>query len=532
MVSLGTIDGCYEEEDARRLFPDGTMSGIHVLTSIKFAEREEEEWKYKGRAVLLGDYIKRLRDHKQVYPSASSTGIFGPVTTLHAARAVFARALLHNYDCETIDLKNAYIQAEWPDNVAPHFLRLSPEFINHLPESYKKQMDGKAKPLWRMKRCLYGHPLSGHIWINTLVEFLRSKGWKSLPDDPALLQRGNTWLCIYVDDIAASGPTDELKALWDELGKRFEIGAHERLTDFLGMRVIFEDKSTFRKCKIDMSDYVKMVIEEYKKLWPDKTIYNRSTPIADELRHETEASVPTPRVQKLVGMLLWLSRCSRIDISMAVSRLGSRVSRWDSKCEVQLNHLIGYLQSHTNYHLTMKFNKGDSVSDLDATIFTDANLASSGKSQSGYLLAVTGKNGTFVPIGWSSKKQPITADSTPAAELIATHFGVREALTLACAVQLDVKSSDNKFEDQLMEPIKVFNDNTEVIRNSCKGISDTLGVIAKALRLRISLLKDLSNMGIIKVAHVRSVDNPSDIFTKALSKIKHGLLCNMCGMGR
>ena len=232
---------------------------------------------------------------------------------------------------------------------------------------------------------------------------------------------------------------------------------------------------------------IKMIIKEYKQLWPEQKIYDKSTPIADELQHESEVTKPLQREQKMIGMLLWVSRCSRLDIALAVSRLGSRVARWDSKCDIQLAHLIGYLQAHSDHCLTMKLNKNDKTTDLEAKIFTDANLANSGKSQSGYLMAVTGKHGTHVPVAWSSKKQPITADSTPMAELIATHLGVRETMCLASALQMDMKASDNVFTDdeqvENVTPVPVFNDNMEVVRNASKGVSNTLGVTAKALRV-------------------------------------------------
>ena len=99
---------------------------------------------------------------------------------------------------------------------------------------------------------------------------------------------------------------------------------------------------------------------------------------------------------------------------------------------------------------------------------------------------------------------------------------------------MDMKASDNVFTDdeqvENVTPVPVFNDNMEVVRNASKGVSSTLGVTAKALRLRVSLLKDLSQMGLIHVQHIRSEHNPSDIFTKVLGKFKIRALNEMCGI--
>lgn len=521
LVKLGTLGECYSERTARKEFPNATISGVHLLTSIKFAEREAQHHKFKGRGVLLGDYIRRLSDNKQVYPNAGSAGIFGPVTSLSAARAVFSRALIHaDYRCETVDMTNAYIQATWPEELDSHFLKLPADFIKHLPEDYKKKMTGIDDPVFRMERCLYGHPLSGHIWITTLIDFLKSRGWKSLPDDPALMQRGSSWLCAYVDDLAAAGPPSELKQLWSELGDRFQIGAHEELKDFLGMRVRYGLDGDFRICEIDMSDYTRMIVEEYEKLFKKKVIPKYTT-ITDELRHESEVTEPKRDVQKIVGMLLWLSRCSRPDIALAVSRLGSRVARWDLKCDLQMLNLMGYLKSHTACSLVMKMHKDDRAPDLQTQIYTDANLPTTGKAQSGFILMLDSERGSRIPISWASKKQPITSDSTTMSEMIAAHTGVRETLTLACALDMDRHCCGSSFDGEQVVPIPVIlrSDNNGVVLNSKKGTSESLGVLAKALRLRISLLKDLVNLGLISVKYVGTKDNPADLYTKVFGRL-------------
>ena len=64
----------------------------------------------------------------------------------------------------------------------------------------------------------------------------------------------------------------------------------------------------------------------------------------------------------------------------------------------------------------MKVHQGENVSELKAVIYTDANLPSTGKSQGGYILAMMGPKSTYVPVSWSSKREPITVTSTMASE--------------------------------------------------------------------------------------------------------------------
>ena len=563
LLDFTAFSECYSFEYAKRTWPKATISGVCMLTSIKHSERKEAEQKYKGRSVLLGDNIKNMSG-ETVNPNAADVGMYGPVTTLQAARAVFARALIHDFQCQTCDLKSAYLQSVWPDEmhedpptsrVPPHFLVLTPDIIRLLPDELQAEARKCKRPVWRMKRCLYGHPLSGHVWIETFFRWLKRRGWKQLPDDPALFYRGNTWLCAYVDDLAVAGPDDELEKFWAEIrGKDgFEIGAHENLKDFLGIRVIRADTVDARVCEIDMSDYAKMTVEKYLELWgkdwkcscgcknggdaskctkcgrergnkatatPDK-LYKVYTPMDDDLRHDCETGTPINRVQKMVGMLLWLARCGRPDISYAVSRIGSRVSKWDDRANAALLRVVRYLNAHPKRGIVMTVSKKDRPSDLEAVVYTDANLPVDDKAQSGYCLVVESPNGSLVPIAWSSKKQPITADSVDHAEMVACHLGVRECITLGHALSLDCAILGSDIVTAIPErPLRIRVDNMCVVINGRKGVADACGARAKALKLRAGLLRDLVRMGLIRVEYVKTDENKSDMFTKALNLIK------------
>ena len=146
-----------------------------------------------------------------------------------------------------------------------------------------------------------------------------------------------------MDDLAVAGPQAEMAHFWKEMGSKdgFKIGAFSELKDFLGIRVHRYEDQDHRCCHLDMNDYSKMTVNKYCELWEVKenTLHAVQTPMQVELRHDAVTSVPVNRVQKMIGMLLWLARCGRPDISFAVSRLGSKVSKWDTLCEIQLNRL-------------------------------------------------------------------------------------------------------------------------------------------------------------------------------------------------
>ncbi|MAT47634.1 MAG: hypothetical protein CMO35_09430 [Verrucomicrobiaceae bacterium] len=291
----------------------------------------------------------------------------------------------------------------------------------------------------------------------------------------------------------------------------FKVGHSEELKDFLGMRIFRYVDGEYRCATVDMCDYIQMIVKAYEELWPNTKVVPKYTAATDELRYETETVTPVNRVQKMIGMLLWLSRCARPDIAHAISRLGSRVSKWDDKCEAQLKHLVGYLLHTQDYRLVMRMHKDEKPEDIEAILHTDADLPSSGKAQTGWLLFLRGKLGSLLPVAWSSKRQPITADSTFASEIIAAHTGVREALTLGLLMHEYVTGAE--------APLRLCVDNSSVLSNAKRGVNDTSGATAKALNLRMGLLKDLVTYGLISVEHVVSKENRSNLFTKCLGRL-------------
>ncbi|MDE0827941.1 MAG: reverse transcriptase domain-containing protein [Vicinamibacterales bacterium] len=525
LVDFNCLGDIYSMGDASSQFKNATVSGVHVLTSVKHAERLIAAQKFKGRAVLLGDKITRMCDGVQTFPNSVEAGIYGPVTTLQAARAIVARSLVHQYPLESVDLTSAYLQAEWPDNLPPHFLKLTPDAFDMLPDDVRAKARKVSNPVFKMERCLYGHPLSGHIWIETFLSFMRAQGFVSLADDPALMQRGNIWLCIYVDDVAACGPPKELAAMWAELRGRFKVGMEEKLTDFLGLRIVHRSDATGREAFVDMSDYARLCVDTYAELWPESVVRPKDTPMSDELRlipgHEPPPTQPERRVQKILGMLLWLARCGRPDIALAVSRLGSRAARWNEACSKELLRLVGYLQVHHDKAIRMRIENADNIADLRAVVSCDANLPPAGKAQTGYVLALEGEHGSLLPVSWASKGQPLTADSTLMSELIAAHTAVRETLTLGSALQNDVIDQASVISSSVIcKPIILRVDNEGVLSNCRRGVSDACGVMSKALHLRVGLLRDLREMGLFDVVYVRTDKNRSDMYTKALAHIK------------
>jgi hypothetical protein len=526
----------------------GTVSGVHMLTSIKHVEREPKKRKYKGRLVLLGNLIKCLRTGKLLSPSGDEYGLYGSVTTLQGFRAVCARACqgalrrdnrTESRKLQCLDLASAYINAPWPETLPPHYVRLTKEQWEMAPADIRECAEAHRKKsgeeiLLRMKRCLYGHPLSGHIWIEKCLSSLRKRGFVPCENDPALLERGTLLVCVYVDDIAATGADDELQELWNGLKEDFpdavDLDSIRECTEFVGMEVRRSCTAEAESLEIVMGDYTREIISEYRKLWHvaerrKLRVKTTSVPMVNDLRNEeteqggqAERKEPQRRVQKMIGMLLWLSRCSRPDIAFAASRLGSRVSSWSQVCEKELARIVLYLEKTANF--TLKFTRvfADDPSEIEPRAHSDADLAEP-RSQSGSFLFMQGPKGSFMPVSWQSKKQSLCADSSAVSETIAVHMCVRESLLLA-----------ELLKPERQKAFQVYVDNSSCLRLAVRGTSKAASVLQKAIRLRVGFLRDLREMGIIAFDYVRSAENRADALTKALPEHKLEAALRMFGI--
>ena len=104
---------------------------------------------------------------------------------------------------------------------------------------------------------------------------------------------------------------------------------------------------------------------------------------------------------------------------------------------------------------------------------------------------------------WKSNRQAISADSSGASETIAAHLGVRDCLT--------------KTEDRL----QLLVDNSAVVRNARRGgAGSKLTWLSKALRLRIELLRDLSELDVLRVDYISTLKMRADGLTKSFGPIK------------
>ena len=262
-----------------KLHPNATVSGLCMLASVKHAEKVPELQKMKGRIVVLGNKIFLMGSGKETFPKGKDFGLHGDVASLAAFRAVAFHSTRKDYVLESADVANAYLNAPWPQESEKHFLRVDRQIYELLPEDWKQQVNEAGGPgvaVLPMEKCLYGHPLSGFLWIQQMHDFLLSEhcGFEMVPGAKALYKKGNVLVCVYVDDLAVAGPRDEVDKLWDALsssrGGRYDLREVGECTEFLGVQVKRRKVEHGSEVELSMKDYCGSIVKNYEELYQDE----------------------------------------------------------------------------------------------------------------------------------------------------------------------------------------------------------------------------------------------------------------------
>jgi hypothetical protein len=251
-----------------------------------------------------------------------------------------------------------------------------------------------------------------------------------------------------------------------------------------------------------------------------KTCKPALTPGSDTLKkftienEELLDSVQHKRYRRMVGRLLWLTNV-RNDIMFAVKELSRGLQQPTLLHLNKLKHLLRYLAGTQTLVETLRPNRqlllDPTKTAIDINTFVDSDWAGCGttrKSTSGCALFILGVNVCGI-----SRTQQTIALSSGEAELYAIGLGVSESLfvrTLLLESKLCSKCS-----------ITVHTDST-----AGKSMASRHGLSRKTkhVQLRYLYVQELILSGQVKLKKVPGINNPSDLFTKYVSKdtlLKH-----------
>lgn len=308
-------------------------------------------------------------------------------------------------------------------------------------------------------------------------------------------------LAIYVDDIVLLTKTQtQMNQIKDALGSEFKTVQLGRLNYILGIKVQWQNN----KVLIEQEKFVKDSLTKFGL----SELKSKSTPMVtrENLVEATENDqiIDKNLYRQLVGTLVYLSTCTRPDISFAVNVAARFCEKPTKQHMTAVHRIFAYLAHTANYGLC--FQKGNDFKSENYMVscFTDSDWATDPDTRKS-VTGTTIKIGTAV-VAWRSSRQQCISLSTVQSEFVAASESVQIATQINGIINeiLEHETSINLFTDN-MGAMQLIN--TGNFSKRTKHID---------LRYRyICLEKEKGN---IVVQYVPTETNLADIFTKALDE--------------
>jgi hypothetical protein len=281
--------------------------------------------KLKARLVAMGYSQVHGLDYNEV---------FSPTLRLETLRLIFSLLASRGWKGRQVDFKTAFLNGHLDK---PIYMEQPPGF------------EDPQHPDWvcEVSRSLYGLKQSPRQWNIELHKALLDLGLSNSKYDPTLYFKLNNGtlvgaLTTHVDDLAIVGEPSFVDSLISSIGQQFKIGADEELNHFLSLKITRNLPNQY--VFLNQAHYISDLCARFLNGEPTSV----ATPtdshfknLGRRLPSEPVSSGPYPQ---LIGSLLWVSQCTRPDISFAVNRLSQHLrdpsdAHWHAGLRI-LNYLV------------------------------------------------------------------------------------------------------------------------------------------------------------------------------------------------
>ena len=428
------------------------------------------------------------------------TDTYASVVKSMSYKALFAIIAHEDLECEQMDVITAFL-----NSILKEKIYIWP------PEGFEE--DGWV---WLLIRALYGLKQSPREWYQTLSEFLISQGFQRLESDHSIFVNNKTRLIVpvYVDDLLIIGPknSSQIGKLKKVLNKRFEMTDLGPCNHYLGMAVT-RDRAN-RTLHLSQKTYIEKVLARFGMQDCKASVTPMDVGVNLEAEHDHQATVGEVKYyQAQVGCLLYLTTQTRLDIAIAVQRLGRFNLNPSKPAEGATKKVLRYLQGTKELGIT--YGGGDGLLG-----YTDADWAGDSttrKSTGAYLFTLYGG-----AISWSSKLQTCVALSSCESEYMAQTQASKEAVWISRLL----KELDLGYGLPSM-PVSIKADNQGAIALSTdpKFHSRT-----KHIDVQWHFVREMVEKGCIRLEYCPTEEMAADGLTKPLEKVKFGRFIRQIGL--
>lgn len=324
-----------------------------------------------------------------------------------------------------------------------------------------------------LKKSMYGLRQAGVIWGSILVDALLTWGFqKSNIDHRVFLKSEQDMfvvILIVVDDMLfVSNSNHLLNYVKNKLGSSFDVKLFGNLRTFIGWEINHQpDGIVITQPRYTTTLLAKNGLLNANGAWtPLSSSANLTTPhFRDQMLSREEHTI----YRAAVGKLLYLSVCTRPDISCPVSFLARNVHDPTTRHLNFLKRVLRYLCGTQN--MDIKYRSAEEGRNGLAA-FSDADWAgctTNRKSKSGFIITWNES-----PILWKSVRQTIAALSSAESEYVSLSTCAKELIWVhkllkelyVCAHIITDNTTSTLHPSLLKTPIFLYNKAAIAIANS------------------------------------------------------------------
>lgn len=448
--------------------------------------------RFKARLVAKGFKQREGVDYDQV---------FAPVSKYETLRALMATVAARDLELHQLDIKTAFLNGVLDESERVYIQQ---------PPGYHT---GDRTEACHLNRALYGLKQAPRTWHKTLKAKLESMGFKASQADPGLFtydtKSDTTFILTYVDDLLiAASSLEAVNQAKGTLMAAFDARDLGEAKLFLGMTV--ERDRTNHMLKLGQERMTLELIKQYGM----EDAKPKSTPMTARLSKTDGELLDTTehKYGSLVGSLLYLSICTRPDISQAVGALSKYLAEPREPHWAAAKGVLRYLKATLSLGITF----GGKAREQLLLGYCDADYASdvdNRRSTTAYVFILHGG-----AISWASRRQQTVAASTTEAEYMAAAAAAKEALWLRILLA-DLRTTTGTIT------IRADNQSAiKILRNPIASVrSKHIDVIYHFARERAARKE-------IEYVYVATTEMLADMLTKAVPEPKHKLCCAGLGM--
>ena len=437
---------------------------------------------FKCRLVAHGYKQKAKIDY-------SST--FAQVATLKAFRIMMLLSVFLGMRATQMDVKNAFLAG-----------KLDVEIYMTPPPGYEDEIGTVL-----LVKSIYGLKQAPRIWYNTLISKLHSLGFKELISDSCVFAHHTEkcYILIFVDDIILFTKDESFRTTVERaLQSFFDIKLLGSLRLFIGLQVDTDDDGNVHIHQYDYIQKLRDVFSKYFTGYFSKVNcpcdYNvKFSQQQQPSKHAEQQSMLSYPYRQLIGSLLYLLG-TRPEIYFVIISLSRFVTNPGYVHWLAALRVLYYVCNTALFGLIIKVGQSFKLS-----VYVDSDHAGNvddRKSISGYIIYLGS-----TPIVWRSKQQKgKPAESSCEAEYIALSACINEVVWIITFL------AELGFNVPLPVPVHGDNRSAQDLAHNPVHHERTKHIDIRYHRIREFILD-----GTISLYHVRSEDNPSDVFTKSVS---------------